>query len=59
MILGQVIGLFTVGTAEYVVVWLGTNWDKEVEKSMFRNAEEAKRRVLLEQYEQDADGLTN
>lgn len=59
MILGQVIGLFTVGTAEYVVVWLGTNWDKEVEKSMFRNAEEAKRRALLEQYEQDADGLTN
>ncbi|KAI6023771.1 MATE efflux family protein [Pisolithus microcarpus] len=36
--IGQVIGLFTVGTAEYVVVWLGTNWDKEVEKSMFRNS---------------------
>ncbi|KAI6001081.1 MATE efflux family protein [Pisolithus orientalis] len=51
MILGQVIGLFTVGAAEYIVVWLGTNWDKEVEKSVVRNAEEAKRRTLLEQHE--------
>ncbi|KAI6149691.1 MATE efflux family protein [Pisolithus tinctorius] len=49
--IGQVIGLFTVGTAEYIVVWLGTNWDKEVEKSVVRNAEEAKRRTLLEQHE--------
>ncbi|KAG6335993.1 hypothetical protein ID866_3088 [Astraeus odoratus] len=47
--IGQVIGLFTVGISEYVVVWLGTNWDKEVQKSIIRNAEEGKRRTLTEQ----------
>ncbi|KIL64936.1 hypothetical protein M378DRAFT_192492 [Amanita muscaria Koide BX008] len=41
--IGQVIGLFTVGVSEYLVVWLGTDWDKEVQESIRRNAEEAKR----------------
>jgi len=49
---GQVIGLFTVGISEYLVVWFGTNWDKEVQKSILRNAEEAKSRALSEQREQ-------
>ena len=55
-ILGQVIGLFTVGISQYLVVWLGTNWDKEVQKSILRNAEEAKNRALLEQREQGQSG---
>ncbi|EIW75122.1 MATE efflux family protein [Coniophora puteana RWD-64-598 SS2] len=41
--IGQVIGLFTVGIGEYGVVWLGTNWNLEVEKGIKRNEEEAKR----------------
>jgi MATE family multidrug resistance protein len=53
---GQVIGLFTVALSEYGVVWLGTNWDREIQKGIKRNAEEAKRRVLAERQE---DGLTN
>ncbi|KAF8834934.1 MATE efflux family protein [Paxillus ammoniavirescens] len=58
--IGQVIGLFTVGIAEYFVVWLGTDWDKEVLKGIIRNAEEAKRRALLEHRQhQNEDGLTN
>ncbi|KAG2103062.1 MATE efflux family protein [Suillus discolor] len=56
--IGQVIGLFTVGLSEYGVVWLGTNWDREVQKGIKRNAEEAKRRVLAERIRQE-DGLTN
>ncbi|KAH7926013.1 MOP flippase [Leucogyrophana mollusca] len=44
--IGQVIGLFTVGLGEYAVVWLGTNWDREVQKGIKRNAEEAKRRAM-------------
>ncbi|KAH7910461.1 MOP flippase [Hygrophoropsis aurantiaca] len=46
--IGQVIGLFTVGISEYCVVWLGTNWEKEVQKGIKRNAEEAKRRALYQ-----------
>ncbi|KAL4062494.1 MOP flippase [Scleroderma citrinum] len=57
--IGQVIGLFTVGISEYLVVWLGTDWDKEVQKSILRNEEEAKSRGLLEQREQIRDELTN
>ncbi|KIJ65467.1 hypothetical protein HYDPIDRAFT_187260 [Hydnomerulius pinastri MD-312] len=57
--IGQVIGLFTVGIGEYVVVWLGTDWEKEVQKGVIRNAEEAKRRALLEHHEQNGQGLTN
>ncbi|KAG1857342.1 MOP flippase [Suillus subalutaceus] len=56
--IGQVIGLFTVGLSEYGMVWLGTNWDREIQKGIKRNAEEAKRRVLAEQIRQE-DGLTN
>ncbi|KAG1860551.1 MATE efflux family protein [Suillus tomentosus] len=56
--IGQVIGLFTVGLSEYGVVWLGTNWDREIQKGIKRNAEEAKRRVLAELIRQE-DGLTN
>lgn len=56
--IGQVIGLFTVGLSEYVVVWLGTSWDREIQKGIKRNAEEAKRRVLAEQIRQE-DSQTN
>ncbi|KAF5354556.1 hypothetical protein D9758_011209 [Tetrapyrgos nigripes] len=41
--IGQVVGLTVVGLSEYAVVWLGTNWEMEVEKGVQRNAEEAKR----------------
>jgi MATE family multidrug resistance protein len=34
---GQVFALFVVGTCEYAVVWLGTNWEHEVEKGIRRN----------------------
>lgn len=40
--LGQVLGLFIVGTGEYFVVWLGTDWDLEIKKGIERNREEAK-----------------
>lgn len=56
--IGQVIGLFTVALSEYGVVWLGTNWDREIQKGIKRNTEEAKRRVLAERIRQE-DGLTN
>ncbi|KAG1812869.1 MATE efflux family protein [Suillus subaureus] len=56
--IGQVIGLFTVGLSEYGMVWLGTSWDREIQKGIKRNAEEAKRRALAEQIRQE-DGLTN
>ncbi|KAH9919007.1 mate-domain-containing protein, partial [Fomitopsis serialis] len=42
--LGQVVALFIVGLGEYAVVWLGTDWDKEIQYSIERNREEAKRR---------------
>ncbi|KZT63964.1 MOP flippase [Daedalea quercina L-15889] len=42
--LGQVVALFIVGLGEYIVVWLGTDWDKEIQYSIERNREEAKRR---------------
>ncbi|KAN0088205.1 MatE domain containing protein [Tylopilus felleus] len=57
--IGQVIGLFTVGISEYGVVCFGTDWDKEVEKGVKRNAEEAKQRALLEHRLWTEDGLTN
>ena len=34
---GQVFALFVVGSCEYAVVWLGTNWEHEVEKGIRRN----------------------
>ncbi|KAH9969945.1 MOP flippase [Russula compacta] len=34
--IGQVVALFIVGTCEYGVVWLGTNWEHEVEKGVLR-----------------------
>ena len=44
--IGQVVALFIVGLGEYLVVWLGTNWEKEVQIGIERNKEEAKRRLL-------------
>ena len=44
--LGQVVALFIVGFSEYAVVWLGTDWEKEVQKGIERNKEEASRRRL-------------
>ncbi|KAI0700316.1 MOP flippase [Cytidiella melzeri] len=43
--IGQVVALFVVGLGEYTVVWLGTNWEREVERGIERNREEAKRRL--------------
>ncbi|KAI0276198.1 MATE efflux family protein [Russula aff. rugulosa BPL654] len=37
---GQVVALFIVGTCEYAVVWLGTDWDHEIEKGVWRNNQE-------------------
>jgi hypothetical protein len=34
---GQVVALFVVGLGEYATVWLGTDWDKEVQKGIERN----------------------
>ncbi|KAI0820462.1 MATE efflux family protein [Trametes gibbosa] len=42
--IGQVIALFIVGFSEYAVVWLGTDWEKEIRLSVERNEAEAKRR---------------
>ncbi|TFY70742.1 hypothetical protein EVG20_g2271 [Dentipellis fragilis] len=35
--IGQVVALFIVGIGEYVVVWLCTDWEKEVERGIERN----------------------
>jgi len=43
--IGQVVALFTVGTCEYAVVWLGTDWDHEVEKGVWRNNQEMMHQV--------------
>lgn len=39
---GQVVALFIVGFGEYAVVWLGTDWNKEVQKGVDRNIQQAK-----------------
>jgi len=44
--IGQVVALFIVGSGEYLVVWLGTDWEKEVEFGIERNREDAKRRAM-------------
>ncbi len=44
--LGQVVALFIVGLGEYFVVWLGTDWDLEVQRGVDRNQEEAKQRSI-------------
>lgn len=38
--------LFIVGTCEYGVVWLGTNWEHEVEKGVLRNNPEMREVVV-------------
>jgi len=35
--IGQVVALFIVGSCEYGVVWLGTDWEQEVERGVRRN----------------------
>ncbi|THH07522.1 hypothetical protein EW145_g3322 [Phellinidium pouzarii] len=44
--LGQVVALFIVGIGLYVVVWRGTDWEKEVQRGIERNKanDDAKRR---------------
>ncbi|KAL4252699.1 multi antimicrobial extrusion (MATE) family protein [Abortiporus biennis] len=44
--IGQVIALFIVGLGEYATVWLGTDWEKEIQRGIERNREESKRRDL-------------
>jgi len=46
--IGQVVALFLVGLGEYAVVWLGTDWDREVKLCMERNQIEAKQRRTSE-----------
>ena len=46
------VALFIVGLGEYAVVWLGTDWDREIQYSIERNREEAKRRRLHEGVEE-------
>ncbi|KAI0343818.1 MATE efflux family protein [Trametopsis cervina] len=48
--IGQVVALFIVGLGEYAVVWLGTDWDSEIEKGIERNREEAKRRLTYDNH---------
>lgn len=43
--IGQVVALFIVGSCEYAVVWLGTDWEHEVEKGIRRNNPEQYREV--------------
>lgn len=51
--IGQVLGLFVVGIGEYGAVWLGTDWDQEVQRGRERNLLEAKRIMIhAEQSEQ-------
>ncbi|KAI0923315.1 hypothetical protein AcV7_005865 [Taiwanofungus camphoratus] len=49
--IGQVIALFIVGLGEYAVVWLGTDWDTEVQRGIERNQAETKRRQMHEHAE--------
>ncbi|KAL5511233.1 ERC1_4 [Sanghuangporus vaninii] len=44
--IGQVVALFIVGIGLYSVVWLGTDWEKEVQRGIERNKadDEARRR---------------
>jgi MATE family multidrug resistance protein len=41
--IGQVIALFIVGLSEYGMVWLGTNWEKEITRAAKRVALEHQR----------------
>ena len=45
MLPGQVVALFIVGSCEYAVVWLGTDWEHEVQKGIKRNNPELFREV--------------
>lgn len=51
--IGQVVALFIVGIGEYLTVWLGTDWDKEVRKGIERNEAEAKRRAARAEFYED------
>ena len=44
---GQVVALFIVGLGEYGVVWLGTDWDLEIQRGIERNQMEAKQQARL------------
>ena len=45
---GQVVALFIVDFGEYTVVWIGTDWDKEIQTGINRNRDQAKIRALRE-----------
>ena len=49
------IALFIVGLSEYAVVWVGTDWEKEVQRGIERNQAEAKRRQMHEVHLGDSD----
>ncbi|KZT60987.1 MOP flippase [Calocera cornea HHB12733] len=42
--IGQVLALFLVGFSEYATVWLGSNWEKEIQKGIERMKFEDERR---------------
>jgi MATE family multidrug resistance protein len=42
-----VVALFIVGLGEYGVVWLGTDWDLEIQRGIERNQMEAKQQARL------------
>ena len=44
------VALFIVGFGEYAVVWLGTDWNKEVQKGIERNIQQAKIQAMSGQY---------
>ncbi|KAL0577233.1 ethionine resistance protein [Marasmius crinis-equi] len=46
--IGQVVGLTVVGVGEYLSVWLGTDWDREVEKGAARNMSEERVRQAID-----------
>jgi MATE family multidrug resistance protein len=45
--IGQVIALFLVGFSEYAVVWLGSDWDKEIQKGIERMMIEDEQREVV------------
>ncbi|KAI0079475.1 MOP flippase [Panus rudis PR-1116 ss-1] len=53
--IGQVVALFIVGLGEYAVVWLGTDWEKEIQRGIERNREEARRRLIHELNSEETD----
>lgn len=48
------VALFLVGFGEYAVVWLGTDWNKEIQKGVDRNIQQAKIRAMHDESHAEA-----